>query len=74
MELVVLCVALVVLTAFVAMPLYRNVAPPQPAISPESAREDAVEAALLDLEVDHASGLVDDETYADERARYRSGD
>ena len=74
MDLVVLCVVLVVLTAFVAVPLYRQPKAPAPAISPEEARRQAVEAALRDLEVDRESGLVDEQTYEAERARFRRDD
>ena len=64
------CLVLVGLAAFVAAPLYR----PSSALPSDAndgavlaARRQAALSALRDLEVDHASGLVDDATYAMER-------
>ena len=74
MDVLAFCIVLLVLAAFVAAPLYR----PRPAPSaPDtravaSAREEAVSRALDDLDVDRASGLVDEPTYALERHELES--
>ena len=71
MDVILFCFVLLGLAAFVAAPLYR------PASSHTIEAElgvtavavnDAAAAALSDLEVDRASGLIDESTYATQRA------
>lgn len=69
MDVLVFCVVLLALTAFVARPLYER----SKAVGPRDdrdleARHDVVVRALSDLEIDHESGAVDEATYAAERA------
>jgi hypothetical protein len=71
-ELVVFCVLLVALAAFVAFPLYeppygRHPAPTQ-APAADGHEHDAVDRALADLEIDRASGLLGPDDYERERA------
>lgn len=65
MDVVALCVAIVGAAIYVAVPLYRS-APEPPAADPQVTGRST--AALADLEVDRASGLIDDATYHRERA------
>ena len=69
MDVGIFCLVLLLLTAFVARPLYeRTNHPARPAPAEDEATRDAVVAALSDLEIDRASGAVDEATYASERA------
>lgn len=67
MDVALFSVALIVLAAFVAAPLYRRDAPAEPQRA-GTAREQALHGALDDLEVDRASGLLDAGSYAAEKA------
>jgi len=67
MDVVVFAVILVGLAAFVAAPLYR----PEPSGRDERPDDSGLQAlaqALGDLELDRASGLVDQASYEQERA------
>ena len=69
MDVVVFCIVLVGLTAFVARPLYARTKPRAGADRREvEATHETVIRALSDLEIDHASGAVDEATYEAERA------
>ncbi len=69
MDVLVFCFVLLLLTAFVARPLYERSKPQSPADRREpEAEHDVVVRALSDLEIDHASGAVDEATYEAERA------
>ena len=70
MDVVVLALVLLALTALVAAPLYRPSGPDAHA-GGEGAATEARERALADLEVDRASGLIDDATYRAERGALR---
>jgi hypothetical protein len=70
MDVALFCLVLIGLAAFVAAPLYR----PRPASSSDDparsvteARRQALDGALSDLEIDRASGLLDEASYALER-------
>jgi hypothetical protein len=66
MDVLAFCAVPLLLTAFVARPLYERTKPQAPpALDPT---REVVVRALADLEIDHASGAVDDATYAAERA------
>jgi hypothetical protein len=67
MDVVVFAVVLIGLAAYVAAPLYRP-APPGPDDRPDDAGREAAAVALGDLELDRASGLVDEASYERERA------
>lgn len=69
MDVFVLALVLVGLAAFVAAPLYSRAGPsaPRPDAAGEASREAAVRD-LNDLDVDRASGLLDETDYAQERA------
>lgn len=70
MDVLVFAAVLVGLAAFVAAPLYAKAS--RPAATPDrpdlAARRDAVLAGLRDLEIDHASGLLDEASYEAERS------
>jgi cytochrome c-type biogenesis protein CcmI len=66
MDVALLCLAILAAAAYVAAPLYRT--PPVPPTERRDGDADASRTALEDLEVDRASGLIDDATYARERA------
>jgi hypothetical protein len=69
MDVVVFCLVLLGLTAFVARPLYARTKPGAEADRREvEASHEVVVRALSDLEIDHASGAVDEATYTAERA------
>ena len=69
MDVVAFCIVLLALTAFVARPLYARTNPSAGADRREpEATHDVVVRALSDLEIDRASGAVDEATYAAERA------
>lgn len=70
MDVIVFAVILIGLAAFVASPLYKAAdAPDEPPPSLDTgARREATDRAIEDLEVDRASGLVDEASYARERA------
>lgn len=67
MDVVVFAVILIGLAAFVAAPLYRP-APGGRDEGPDDAGLQAVHRAIGDLELDRASGLVDQASYDRERA------
>jgi len=69
LDVVVFCLVLLALTAFVARPLYARTNPsPRGDRRELEAAHDVVVRALSDLEIDRASGAVDEATYAAERA------
>jgi cytochrome c-type biogenesis protein CcmI len=69
MDVLVFCVVLLALTAFVARPLYERAKSPSSTDRREiEAEHEVVVRALSDLEIDHASGALDEATYAAERA------
>jgi len=70
MDVLVFCLVLLLLTAFVARPLYerRTTSNPDPLAAEREARHRTIVRALSDLEVDRASGAVDESTYERERA------
>jgi hypothetical protein len=69
MDVVIVAIVLVALTAFVAAPLYTPSAPNAAVGDPSiQARHEALVRALRELEVDHASGLLPDGDYERERA------
>ncbi len=69
MDVVVFCVVLLALAAFVARPLYERTNPSRATDHREAVAErDVVVRALRDLEIDRASGAVDEATYEAERA------
>jgi hypothetical protein len=69
MDVVVLALVLVGLAVFVAVPLYSRATPPAPrADAVGEARREAAVRDLNDLDVDRASGLLDETDYAQERA------
>lgn len=73
MEAVALAAVIVTLAAFVAAPLYRVTADSDPKDRPElEARRDSLIAALRELELDHASGLVEEDVYTSERMQLES--
>jgi hypothetical protein len=65
-DVIVFCVLLVALAAFVAGPLYATRVPP--ASGGREDTPDGTRAAVSDLEIDHASGLIDDQQYGEELA------
>jgi hypothetical protein len=69
MDVVIVAIVLVALTAFVAAPLYAPSAPKDVGGGDPSvqARHQALVGALRELEVDHASGLLPDGDYERER-------
>lgn len=67
-EVVVLAVVLVGLTAFVAAPLYSATPQERSPSSGRRARDEALTRDLGELEVDLASGLLDGPGYTEERA------
>jgi len=68
MDVLLFSVVVIGLAAFVAAPLYRGSTQPPAPGDPAQARRAALERAVRDLEIDRASGLVDAESYAAERA------
>ena len=68
MDVVLLCLAILAVAAYVAVPLYRGDTAPARQPRTASAGAEASRTALADLEVDLASGLIDDATYDHERA------
>jgi cytochrome c-type biogenesis protein CcmH/NrfG len=69
MDVVLFALALLALAAFVAAPLYRSTASGERiGTSDTDPRTDALARALRDLEIDRESGLLDDISYAEERA------
>lgn len=73
MDVVVFAVILIALAAFVAAPLYgRGSLQPTEDPSVSNARRDALLAALRELEVDKASGLLDSAEYETERSALES--
>jgi len=69
MDVVVLALVLVGLAVFVAAPLYSRATPSTPrADTAGEARRAAAVRDLNDLDVDRASGLLDETDYAQERA------
>jgi hypothetical protein len=74
MDVVVLALVLLGLTALVAAPLYRASGRPpvlETHAGGEGAGTEARQRALADLEVDRASGLIDDATYRAEHDALR---
>jgi cytochrome c-type biogenesis protein CcmI len=68
-DVLVFCFVLLALTAFVARPLYQRSKAPDASDRRElEATHDVVVRALSDLEIDRASGAVDEATYEAERA------
>lgn len=68
MDVLIFCFVLLALTAFVARPLYERAQRTLPAPKTElEARHQVVVRALSDLEIDRASGAVDESTYDAER-------
>ena len=65
MDVLIFCLVLLALTAFVARPLYerRRTDNADPALAEREARHRTIVRALSDLEVDRASGAVDESTY-----------
>lgn len=75
MDVVAFAVILVGLAAFVAAPLYRAGETPvtaRPQLDTAAHRE-AADRAIEDLEVDRASGLVDEDSYTRDRAAFDVG-
>jgi cytochrome c-type biogenesis protein CcmH/NrfG len=72
MDVVVFSVVVVVLAAYVVLPLYRSAPIPGPAPAAtdtrSQARRDVAAAALTDLETDLESGLIDRSSFDRERA------
>lgn len=70
MDALIFLVALCALAAFVAAPLYRRAESTQadPTAAELEARRDALTATLRELELDRASGLLDEADYRRERA------
>ncbi len=70
MDVLAFCLVLLLLTAYIARPLYerRTQAPADPAEAEGQARHGAIVRALSDLEIDRESGAVDPRTYDEERA------
>ncbi len=67
MDVAIFALILIGLAAFVATPLYRPTRQ-ETDVSPDNARQEAITRALRDLELDRASGLVDEASYQRERA------
>jgi cytochrome c-type biogenesis protein CcmH/NrfG len=67
MDVVLFCGAVLLLSAFVAAPLYRRNAGPAAGPRAATGRREWVFRALRDLEIDRASGLIDEQVYEGER-------
>jgi hypothetical protein len=70
MDVLIFAGILIGLAAFVAAPLYAKASRPATTTgrSALAARSDTVLAGLRDLEIDHASGLLDEASYEAERS------
>jgi cytochrome c-type biogenesis protein CcmI len=69
MDVAVFAIILVALAAFVAAPLYRQPQGAEPTLPGETdSRAESVRAALRELEVDRASGLLTEAEYEEERS------
>jgi cytochrome c-type biogenesis protein CcmI len=69
-DIAIFALLLVALAAFVASPLYKPASAAE--LPAPDARREALESALRDLELDRASGLLDDASYEQERSALES--
>ena len=63
MDVIAFAIVLVALAAYVAVPLYRLPTQSQEPFAADDARTNAVESALSELELDRATGLLDESEY-----------